>query len=187
MAKTPFWADSPRIWDTIVIAGHKLPGKATPTGELGAKVDMQAVPGKDGASMSHLGYDPAQVDVTLTFWEEAHLREFEALVPILRPRKGAPAKPVSVEHPALALYGIRALHVMKLGLLEPGQQSGTYEVKIQFAEYYPEATRNQVTKGTTTHKGAAESSGKSKGSTNTSAPTAKAPSRPSQQPVPAKR
>lgn len=147
-------------WNVVKIAGTPLPGRAAVRGSLGNKVDRKKVPGQDGDTMTHLGYEPAKVEVTLVLWSEDQLRAFEKIVPILRPRKlpgNQEPKPVTVYHPALEIYGIRALFLMELGLPEPGQAAGTYEVKIQFAEYFKEVEKNNVTKGATVAKGAPKS------------------------------
>lgn len=155
--KVPFWGDAPDVWNRVKIASLTLPGLCQMSGSIKRRVDSVTTPGKDGKTSTHLAYGGATFDVTIFMWEEVHLEKFLQIAEELRPRKGeAPAKPVSVYHPTLEAYGIRACEVMEIGLIEDGPQEGVKQVKIHFEEYIPESQRSKVTKGTTTAKGAAK-------------------------------
>lgn len=182
MGKVPFWADSPFPWQQVRINGETLPGIATVTGDVGRKVDTAQAPGNDGGTFTHLGYEPAEVEVKLVLATPEHLEAFTRLAPTIRPRKGEKSpKPVNVYHPALELLGIRSLFLMKIGIPEPGSVKGTYEVKLGFAEFIPEYHRNTRTTTPTTTGGAKTPKPKQA----PSKPTAQDVRRPSQQgPIP---
>jgi hypothetical protein len=147
--RVPFWsvddacedlaAGQPgEAWEKITIAGKTLPGWAGCTGGKGRRVDMKFTPGSDGATPTHLGHDPSEIKLALYFWKDAHLRAFEALVPVLqgRGKDGAP-RPVQVSHPALAIYGIRVLYFMRLGIMHPAPTHGVMTVELDASEFKP--------------------------------------------------
>jgi hypothetical protein len=148
VAKVPFWEDAPFLWQQIKVAGVYLPGTAVVTGSVGRKMDSQQSPGSDGSTMTQLGYEPAKVSIKLTLFFPEHLERFIKIAPVLRPRKGEKNPPaVPVVHPSLTIMGIHHLHVMSIGIPEPGAIKGTYEVKIEMAEFIPERhRRNRVAK-----------------------------------------
>lgn len=154
--KVPFWGDTPQVWDRVKIADLTLPGTCQISGSIARKVDSAKTPGKDGKTSTHLAYDGAKFDVTIFMWEEVHLAKFMEIAGKLRPRKGEPAKPVTIYHPTLEAYGIRACELMELGFIEDGPQDGVKQVKIHFEEYIPDTQRSDVTKATAKAKGAAK-------------------------------
>jgi hypothetical protein len=151
-SKTPFWLDEPELWDEISIAQHALSCLADVKGKKGRKVETKTSPGKDGASTTHLGYEPGTAEVKLTMWLPEHLVEWEALLPTLLPHKGEPGAPVAVIHPQLAMLGMRSLTLMSIEGPVPGSELDTMEVSLSFQEFTPETTRNNVTKKAVTPK-----------------------------------
>lgn len=155
MGKTPFWLTNPDAWDRVKIAGLTLPGLAQVKPRKGREVATDKVPGSDGATFTHIGYKPASVEITLVMWEAVHLEKFEQILPSLLPRKGEVAKHVEVVHPKLSMLGIRYLYLFDIEGPDEGAIPETMEIKLSFSEFYPETKRNDVTKKTTTAKGAA--------------------------------
>lgn len=162
MGNTPFWAPhdgqynqkaaDEALWSKVKIAGVSLPGICVLSGAMGNKVDTVPVPGTDGDTMTHLGYDSARVEVTITLWTKAQLALYVKLVrEHLRPRKLKPnqePKPVTVEHPALEIFQIRSLYLMEIGIPEPSAKvKGAYESKLTFAEYFREVTKSKSKTG----------------------------------------
>jgi hypothetical protein len=89
----PFWGDKPAAWDTVSIAGKRLPGVAKLSGTaMEHRTDRQKSAGRHGAKIILSGYEPAPFDIILTLWTEEHLRTFEALIPVLKPKYPAQAK-----------------------------------------------------------------------------------------------
>lgn len=83
----PFWADKPAAWDTVLLANRRLPGIARLSGDaIQQRLDKQKTPGLNGAHTKLMGYEPAEFDVVLTLWTEEHLRTYESLVPLLKPK-----------------------------------------------------------------------------------------------------
>lgn len=130
----PFWGDDPDAWDTIFFAGEAAPGLAKVTGEVKNRVDKKMLPGTNGAKMTHIGYEPAEVDVELRLWMPEQLKAFADLVKQLRPRRNSPP-PVTVNHPALALYEIRSAQMLSIGLPEYDDHADCYRVKMKLREY----------------------------------------------------
>lgn len=157
MGKVPFWAPQDgqynrkavdeSLWSKVKVAGIMLPGICVLTGEMGNKVDTVPVPGSDGDTMTHLGYDPAQVEVTIQLWTKDQLALYIKLVKEhLRPRQLGASKeprPVTVEHPALEIFSIRALYLMRITLPSPSGEPGVFESKLTFTEYFRKVEHHQ--------------------------------------------
>ena len=75
-------------WDALVIAGKRAPGLVRIEGKgRAARMDRKNAPGADGATLTHNGSEPAEIDVTLVLWTQAHLDGLEALLRVLTPPK----------------------------------------------------------------------------------------------------
>jgi len=161
----PFWGDQPESWDTVRIDGITIPGVVRLEGSVGQRWETREVPGQNGAKITRLGYEAAKVSIRILMATEEHLRAFEKLVPLIRPkasdkketivtgslktgktsRERRPEDAFNVEHPALALYGMKTFICERAGLPEQkGDSSGMYEVKLELLEYV-----NQEKVGTT--------------------------------------
>jgi len=142
VSSIPFVDSAGRLWDTVKIGKYTLPGIATPRGTIARKVDTADVAGEDGATQTHLGYDGAEVEVTLVMWTQAQWDTFTTLARELRPRKGEKnPSPVEVIHPALTALQITNLTLEKISIPEPGAVKGTMESKLSFIEFIPEKKR----------------------------------------------
>jgi hypothetical protein len=116
-AGQPFWGEKPLAWDTVTVAGRRLPGIARVSGTaMEHRTDRQKTRGKSGAKIVLQGYEPAPFEVVLLLWTEEHLRTFESLIPVLKPRYPvqrstpgpAPSQPVTEEAAgAMGMGGIR--------------------------------------------------------------------------------
>ena len=138
MAAIPWVADDPNLWERVTIAGVTFTGIAWVAGHKGHRVDQKNSPGREGAVFTSLGFDPAQVGVILTLVTRDDWKSFQGIVPLLRAAKGHAPKPVAVFHPSLAVYRIRNLYVLDLGL--PRKAHGApdiLEVELRMAEYVP--------------------------------------------------
>jgi len=82
--------------------------------EKGNRIDKKSIPGTDNATLTSLGYDPAQIGVILTIGNASDWAAYQDLVPKLKPVKGRRPQPVDVYHPLLRLYGIKSLYVLKM-------------------------------------------------------------------------
>ena len=68
------------------------------------KFDVKEAPGTDGASITYRGYTPAKVEITWALYTEDMLRDFESLLPDIRPKPGKTApKPVEITTSASGL------------------------------------------------------------------------------------
>lgn len=145
----PFWdteglpeeLSPPSAWDVVLFAGKPTPGIAVVSGRNGVSLDKKKSPGTDGATITALGYEPAEVDIAIRIWTAAQWAAWQQLRPVLtaRPNKGKP-QPLQVYHPALADAGIRSLYVREIGLPRDIQPKGTKEILIRCSEWLPKPT-----------------------------------------------
>lgn len=131
----PFWEDEPEAYDVVDIAGHRF-HVASVGGDCGIKLDAKTAPGVDGTTIRYQGVEPAKVTLTLLLWQEEHLRAFEALVTLIRPKAAKkPPSPVEIVHPLLELFGLRQFYVEKPAL--PTRAAGGYfEVTLGCVEWF---------------------------------------------------
>lgn len=137
----PFWGDSPRSWDVVVINGLRMPGLVKVTGRIAMRKDRKVVPGTNGVRSTHLGYEPAEITFKLRMWTPDHWEAFETwLAPAVRPRPntGAP-KAYDIAHPALAVYGIKSVEFIDASLpYQSADAPDVYEVDIKALEWNSE-------------------------------------------------
>jgi hypothetical protein len=120
---------------------------------------VRSAAGNSFASLTNLGYDPTEIDITITLWTPGQLADYEALLAKVQPKPLPPKStifatnpatgaattvvvtnkptPVSVYHPNLAIMGVTAFYVHDIGLLVPGPQVGTRVSTWRAAEFSP--------------------------------------------------
>lgn len=151
----PFWEDEPEAYDVVDIAGHRF-HVANVGGDCGIKMDVKTAPGVDGTTIKYQGVEPAKVTLTLLLWQEEHLRAFEALIRLIRPKAAkAPPSPVEIVHPLLELYGLRQFYVERPSL-PTRAAGGHFEVTLGCVEWFsaPKAAKAAKPRvGTTTVNG----------------------------------
>lgn len=132
----PHWGDAPDAWDVPTLAGKALPGICTVKGTVGSRVDRKTIPGTNGQTFTHIGYEPADVEITCRVWMPAHLDTLKDIVALVRPKRAAP-QPVDVHHPALALMSIGHALVLKISLPERDESNDTYVIRFTLREFTP--------------------------------------------------
>jgi len=116
-------------WDTLVLGGVKLPGRARLHARRGRKHDRKSGPGSDGESFTDLGAQAAEVDITITVWTE---QQMQALVDALDKLLPVPKKPASPGQPIAPV----TLTYTDARLLTPtGDAAGPWD-PLQIAQEY---------------------------------------------------
>lgn len=84
----PFWGDGSGAWDTVWVKGLRLPGVAEVDGKgFSRRVDRKKSAGRNGATLTQTGMEPADIDITLTLWTPEHLIELQHILKEIRPKK----------------------------------------------------------------------------------------------------
>jgi hypothetical protein len=139
---TPFWDDSPDEWDFITINGVTLPLASDPDGEIGRKLDVKYRAGADGGTITDKGLEACKIKIGVLLWTRDHLRAWDALLPVLGPRKRLRDRaPLAVYHPVLEQIEVRRIYVESVSALKRGSTIGTREATITAHEYAPPSTR----------------------------------------------
>ncbi len=153
----PFWVNNPGAWDRPVfdfgegdqVLTLRMPGISKVKGKGIAKLDKKSAPGSSGATVTYLGAEPIEVEITTTIWDQTQLQELDRIIRMLAPRptKGLP-KPVRVSHPKLAMFGVSKLFVSEIGMLEEsGSARGAMDITIHFVQYLPPIGGQTLTNG----------------------------------------
>lgn len=132
----PFWGDAPDAWNTVIMAGRRLPGIARVGGAaFDIRVDRRTIPGEHGEKQTTLGREPCDPEIEVRLWTAAQLRDFVAIVKLFLPKsQTALPPPVDVVHPALAMFKVRAVRVMKCSFPEE-QEKDVFVVKMRCREF----------------------------------------------------
>jgi hypothetical protein len=134
-----------KAWNTVTISGLAMPGTCKVSG-IGYKHDIhiKKTPGKNGATITDLGRQPATFTVTCQLACQADLDGFEMTLPLLEPVQSNGSKQeleaVTISHPALAIVGIKSCKVEEISIPHPGSVLGTYEVELKCIEHRPVAS-----------------------------------------------
>lgn len=144
----PFWGDAPESWESVVVAGYRLPGVCAIDGKVRRRHDRKQTPGTNGSTVTYIGDDQADFTVTVRMWTPEHLDSYAKLVDYLRAMvvgsteasklslsateklidqrqknlraySKFPIAPVDISHPTLSLYGIKSAHVLEYGFPKP--------------------------------------------------------------------
>lgn len=162
--KGGFWGSAAHVgttfsdnaWDTVELAGNKLPGVCEVKGRAEIECDKKKAKGRNGATLTFHGYQAAQFEITCTVWTAAQDTELARLVEILwiQPRLNPQAarqthlgqrpataaelkKPLAydVSHPALARLGISACILVGVSIAETGSFDGSKVTRFKCIEY----------------------------------------------------
>ncbi len=83
----PYWGQFPEVWDTASIGGESIPGICRVSGDgLKIRSDQKRAAGMDGASVAMLGLDVASFTIEVKLWTEEHLRAFQAIIGLAKPK-----------------------------------------------------------------------------------------------------
>lgn len=136
-SNVPFWGDAPQSWNTIILGGFKLPGVVTVLGKaFEVRADRKKIPGVSGETLTTLGREPCEPEIKVKLWKKQHLTDFLSLIKSFLPvGSQVLPPPVTVIHPALAMFKVRAIRVMKCSY-PVETQPGVFEVTLNFREFF---------------------------------------------------
>jgi hypothetical protein len=60
-------------WDTVILGGITMPGRALVEATRRRKLDHKSAPGGDTTTSTDLGYEAAEITIKLTVWEQGQL------------------------------------------------------------------------------------------------------------------
>lgn len=155
-------------FDTIVIAGEFMPGKA----DIGKpkrtfKWDKKEAPGTAGDSITYRGSRIVDFVIELTFWEAEQIDEWDVKRPALEPNPKA-IKALDVNHPVLERQKVFSIVVEEIvELFHVGK--GEWHAQIGCTEYRPPPKVN----ATATPAGSASGASKDGAGAAAKPPTAK--------------
>ena len=148
---TPNPVDFPELYDAILLAGKRSPGRARlslPTRDEGW--DVQTAKGTTGGTTVHNNSKPVEFDCEIFVWaqeDRTHWEDWEAFKPVLlTPVKANAPKALDIYHPQLDGLGIRSVVVKSWSEPQPdGKGGGT--AKIKFLEYRPAKAKASASPG----------------------------------------
>ncbi len=127
---------NPEAWDRLVIQG---PGgkvtlhapRITARGRLRVDVAPDQV-------VTHLGYEPREVQVEARVWDAEQWPEIESLLELWRPAGDDP-KPAACTaiHPQLELLGLERVYIWTVDL-QPYDPREGYRLRLTLREWWPE-------------------------------------------------
>lgn len=108
------WIEDPAAWSTCTIAGVKIPGLSSVDGKgFDNRVDRKKIPGSNGQRITQIGFDPADFTIRTRVWTKTQLNSYLAVVSSVKPKKkGSLPDPVTIDHPALTLWGVTSCLVL---------------------------------------------------------------------------
>lgn len=159
-ASVPFWDVPPTTldpaegltspWDTVFFGGQKFPGLARVKSKKQKRIDVKKKKGDSSATMTFVGYGPAEIDVSLSIWTQGQFDSLQALMPIILPKPARPGvvtnfSPIDIVYPSLVLMNIRSIIIVSVDALEPSTPKGIWAMKITCLEYYQPTKTDQTT------------------------------------------
>lgn len=151
MGAIPFWDDGPpevlaelddlsaraNPWNVLVVAGERIPGLVfPPKGAIERSVDIKKPLGAKAATIAFHGDDPVKFDWDLLIWTPAQWDAFQAMLPIIQPRKpDAYPSPLEATHPSIAFAAVKAIFFTRIGL--PDIDNGIGTIPLSALEWTP--------------------------------------------------
>jgi hypothetical protein len=77
-----FWS----VWDKMTIGGLEVPGHVEVHGRKTRRTDVRSAAGNSLASLTNLGYDPTEIDITITLWTPGQFADYEVLLAKVQPK-----------------------------------------------------------------------------------------------------
>ena len=128
-------------WDTAFINGEQLPGTCELSdGNTELFVDHPKPDGKDGGVLILKGKKPSDFQITVTIWTRPQWLVMQQRIgqfwrATYKAAKSPPA--IQVDHPGLAIYGIRRAVLVGIGFPRPGPFDGSKSFVLKFREDMP--------------------------------------------------
>jgi hypothetical protein len=152
MGSIPFWddadpavlallddlSDSAGPWDSLYLAGERVPGIVVPPGGgLERSIDVKKSKGSKGAIVTYNGDDPANIEWDVLIWTPSQWSRFQDMMPLIQPRKPDEyPPPLEAGHPALALVGIKSIFFTRIGF--PQIDNGVGTIGLKAVEWFPQ-------------------------------------------------
>lgn len=142
IVSTPSPYAQPDLWDTVILAGVIFLGLAVVGGDaLGVDLDVTKSSGRDGSRVRDKGVKPGKVKITLRFWDEVTWVSWDALLPVIDPRRQVGRRtPVDVSYPALTQRNVTRVYIETIGLVE-WKDDGTGSVVVNAIEFREPSAR----------------------------------------------
>jgi len=132
------WPDELSPWETLTLAGVRVPGVAKVEGGRRRRLDHRTSAGASGETASDMGYDPGEFTITLTLWTPMQFLALQNMIPLIQPPATAKVQPkaVKISHPACALLNIYDVYIESIDFpRHVGKQ--IFEVVLQCFEFMP--------------------------------------------------
>lgn len=135
-------------WDTVTMGDVQFPGICTVNVTRSKRLDSKKAAGRDGATPTYLGDEPATIDITCTVWTRAQWDALQDVMALIWPSsQGAKngenynqALPLS--HPALdCAPRVQFVTLTGHGKARPSGR-GQIQITLRGLEYLPATTKN---------------------------------------------
>ncbi len=139
MGEIAFWANSKtdgQDWDTVVLAGIRMPGIASVQPSTSRNLDIKPSKGKDGPTITDNGYNAAPVAISLTIHNREDWKKIQEIFPkIIHPRKkGGERQPVDIFHPVTSFLGISQIYIRGI---KPKMSNQVLTIDLDCVEWFP--------------------------------------------------
>lgn len=139
---TPFWQSADEAsasqWMLLQVGEVVVPGLTYVEGNLTRDVQVKKAKGKDGATITDNGYQPASFSTVTQIWSDSQWDEYQrTVVPLLDPRKkGKERTAHRLSHPSLTVAGVREAYLVETQVPRPGEDGILY-LTHKWLEYIP--------------------------------------------------
>jgi hypothetical protein len=140
----PHWHDQPDLYDVLFLGGRQMPGIATVKVTRRRKIDKKSAKGKNKATVTVQGYEPAELEITLKMLTPEDMTSLYEAVPLLEPTAdrttAKDADALDIAHYTTSFRDIKAVVVESLE--GPELVNGEMFLKIKACEFRkpPKAT-----------------------------------------------
>jgi hypothetical protein len=118
LSELPHWDDQPDLWDACYLAGKQLPGLIIVDIDRGRKIDVKSPKGRNQATVTVQGNEPANVTITVEISTREDLLSLNEILPLLEPvtdpKKATASDAIDIACPMAAIRGVSSIIVSKL-------------------------------------------------------------------------
>lgn len=111
----PHWHDDPDVYDTLFLAGQRIPGVVTVKVSRKVKIDKKSAKGKNKATITKQGLEPADVTIEIRLLDPSEFRDLQEVLELLEPvvlwKKDSTSDALDIAHWVTSMRGIEAIIV----------------------------------------------------------------------------
>lgn len=134
-------------WDTLHLAGLRIPGLCKVTFDQERRVQHKKQNGSDGATPTFRGLDPAKGSIEILLWTDGQYKAWKFVYPAIFPLPNKDIDnlaAVQIGYPTTKDAGISSIIITNMPSLDESGTHGCKKITMKWVQYLPVKTKSQT-------------------------------------------